>query len=71
VQSAPGYGRIGITFCPGKYQPDAATGVWHRDLNIDLNAIDSELAASESFELGGWRPTLKTHGRIRQCSKRH
>jgi hypothetical protein len=32
---------------------------------------DSELAASESFELGGWRPTLKTHGRFRQCSKRH
>jgi protein-tyrosine phosphatase len=39
VQSAPGYGRIGITFCPGKYQPDAATGAWHRDLDIDLDAI--------------------------------
>jgi Cyclin-dependent kinase inhibitor 3 (CDKN3) len=39
VQAAPEYGRIGITFCPGKYQPDAATGAWHRDLNVDLDAI--------------------------------
>ena len=32
-------GRVGITFCPGKCQPDAATGIWERDLAIDLDAI--------------------------------
>jgi ADP-ribosyl-[dinitrogen reductase] hydrolase len=32
-------GRIGITFCPGKYDPHAMTGGWHRDLNRDLDAI--------------------------------
>ena len=39
LQSEPGQGRIGITFCPGKHQPDAMTGGWHRDLDIDLDAI--------------------------------
>jgi ADP-ribosyl-[dinitrogen reductase] hydrolase len=34
-----GQGRIGITFCPGKHQPDAMTGGWRRNLGIDLNAI--------------------------------
>ena len=32
-------GRIGMTFCPGKTQPDAMTGPWDRDLNLDLRAI--------------------------------
>lgn len=32
-------GRIGITFCPGKKQPAAASGSWNRDLDIDLDAI--------------------------------
>jgi ADP-ribosylglycohydrolase/protein-tyrosine phosphatase len=32
-------GKIGITFCPGKKQPFADTGVWNRDLDIDLEAI--------------------------------
>lgn len=32
-------GRIGITFCPGKKQPDALTGAWDRDVGIDLDAI--------------------------------
>ncbi|MCA3573740.1 MAG: cyclin-dependent kinase inhibitor 3 family protein [Aestuariivirga sp.] len=38
--TAPGaMGGIGITFCPGKKQPDALTGAWDRDLGIDLDAI--------------------------------
>ena len=38
--TAPGAkGSIGITFCPGKKQPDALTGAWDRDLGIDLDAI--------------------------------
>jgi protein-tyrosine phosphatase len=39
VRADPAYGRIGITFCPGKYDPNAATGAWHRDLDADLDAI--------------------------------
>ncbi|MBT4520070.1 MAG: ADP-ribosyl-(dinitrogen reductase) hydrolase [Halieaceae bacterium] len=34
-----GGGRIGITFCPGKKQLNAATGDWDRDLQTDLEAI--------------------------------
>ena len=36
---APGGGLVGITFCPGKCQPFAATGAWQRDLGLDLQAI--------------------------------
>jgi ADP-ribosyl-[dinitrogen reductase] hydrolase len=32
-------GRIGMTFCPGKKQPDADSGTWDRDLETDLHAI--------------------------------
>lgn len=31
-------GRILYTMCPGKKQPDAATGPWDRDLDMDLDA---------------------------------
>lgn len=39
VRAAPSYGRIGITFCPGKHDALAHTGSWARDLDIDLDAI--------------------------------
>lgn len=39
VRPGPGLGRIGITFCPGKVQPAAATGGWNRDLSLDVAAI--------------------------------
>jgi ADP-ribosyl-[dinitrogen reductase] hydrolase len=39
IEVAPGYGQIGITFCPGKQQAMAATGAWSRDLALDLDAI--------------------------------
>ena len=39
VSAGPGLGRIGLTFCPGKYDPDAMTGYWERDLELDLDAI--------------------------------
>jgi len=32
-------GRIGMTFCPGKRQADALSGVWDRDLDADMKAI--------------------------------
>jgi len=37
--AVPGGGRVGITLCPGKRQPHAATGPWDRDLDVDLDAI--------------------------------
>lgn len=39
VSTLPRHGRIGITFCPGKVQPSAATGAWDRDLLADIKAI--------------------------------
>ena len=37
--AAPGGGRIGMTFCPGKRQRGAAMGDWERDLAADLARI--------------------------------
>ena len=34
-----GRGRLGLTFCPGKYDPNAQTGAWDRDLDTDLRAV--------------------------------
>lgn len=39
VEVGPGWGHLGVMFCPGKIQPDAATGAWRRDLALDLNVI--------------------------------
>lgn len=36
---APGGGLIGMTFCPGKKQPRAASGPWDRDLDLDLARV--------------------------------
>ena len=41
VSAGPDYGRIGITFCPGKHDLFAATGEWKRDLEIDLDAVSA------------------------------
>jgi ADP-ribosyl-[dinitrogen reductase] hydrolase len=32
-------GAVGLTFAPGKQQPDAMSGAWSRDLRVDLKAI--------------------------------
>jgi len=39
VSTPAGEGKIGITFCPGKKQHDAMTGIWERDLETDLKCI--------------------------------
>jgi ADP-ribosyl-[dinitrogen reductase] hydrolase len=39
VTAGAEYGRIGITFCPGKIDRHAMTGAWDRDLATDLDAI--------------------------------
>lgn len=39
VTPGGGVGRIGISFCPGKWQSAAMTGAWARDLDVDLDAV--------------------------------
>ena len=39
VSAGKEFGRIGITFCPGKFDPSAMSGTWDRDLSVDLDAI--------------------------------
>lgn len=39
ITADPGMGRIGVTFCPGKTQISAMSGIWSRDLALDLDAI--------------------------------
>jgi ADP-ribosyl-[dinitrogen reductase] hydrolase len=39
VSGVSGFGRVGLTFCPGKYDPDGGSGAWDRDLAIDLDTI--------------------------------
>lgn len=46
VAAAPTLGRIGMTFCPGKKQTDALTGVWDRNLDDDMMAIKAFEAAA-------------------------
>jgi ADP-ribosyl-[dinitrogen reductase] hydrolase len=36
VKAGPGFGRVGITFCPGKWDRHAMTGKWERDLRSIL-----------------------------------
>lgn len=50
-----GNGELGLTFCPGKKQPAAMTGVWDRDMELDLLAIEewgatSVISLLEPFE---------------------
>jgi len=56
VRMSPAYGRIGITFCPGKQDSMASTGAWARDLATDIEAIAAwgarlVLSLVESLEL--------------------
>lgn len=39
ISAGPTFGRVGITFCPGKYDRQAMSGYWDRDLSLDLDAI--------------------------------
>jgi protein-tyrosine phosphatase len=38
---APNGGVVGITFCPGKHQDSAFSGVWRRDLQMDVDAVET------------------------------
>lgn len=56
VRMGPSFGRIGITFCPGKQDSMASTGAWARDLATDIEVIRQwgarlVLSLVESIEL--------------------
>ena len=72
IFAGPGYGKVGVTFCPGKRQPTAMTGGWNRSLDIDLDAVaawgasaivtlieDHEITSLEVSDLG--RMTRERH----------
>jgi len=39
ISAGCGFGSVGVTFCPGKYHPNAMSRHWKRDLELDLDAI--------------------------------
>ena len=39
ISAGSEFGRVGITFCPGKYDRHAMSGEWDRDLALDLDKI--------------------------------
>lgn len=52
----PSGGLIGLSFCPGKQQADAMTGAWHRQLDLDLDAVaawgaEEVVGMAEAWEL--------------------
>lgn len=72
ITTGPGQGRIGVTFCPGKKQPNAATGAWGRDLGLDVQRIADWGAAAvvtliEDHEIR----TLKVDGLGEAVRARH
>jgi len=54
VSPGPGMGRIGITFCPGKCDPNGMTGSWERDLDLDLDAVKTWGASAVVTLLEDW-----------------
>lgn len=41
----PWAGKVGLTFAPGKWQPNAATGAWDRDLAADVSRLSNHYSA--------------------------
>jgi hypothetical protein len=77
VRASPSHGRIGITFCPGKHDLAASTGIWARDLDADLGVIAAwgaclVLTLAEPAELVALKvPHLGTEIRRRGLEWRH
>src|SRR3954465_5616293 len=46
VSVGAGLGLVGVSFAPGKKQPGAISGSWHRDLATDLDAVAAWNAAA-------------------------
>ena len=77
VQPLDSTGRLGITFCPGKFQSTAITGGWDRDLDLDLDAVQAWGAAAvvtliEDHELAALNvPSLGAEVRRRHMAWYH
>jgi ADP-ribosyl-[dinitrogen reductase] hydrolase len=75
--AAPGGGLIGMTFCPGKYQPGGLGGNWRRDLAPDLDVIRdwrtvAVVTLMEAHELALYRvPTIGTEVQARGMAWLH
>ena len=46
VSAGTGLGLVGITLCPGKYDPHGMNVHWDRDLSLDLDVIRDWKAAA-------------------------
>ena len=51
-------GQIGVTLCPGKYQPHSMSGGWNRDLELDVREL--------KYAKVGHVISLITHQEMRQ-----
>jgi ADP-ribosyl-[dinitrogen reductase] hydrolase len=51
---APTGGRIGVTFCPGKKDPNGLSAIWDRDLALDIAAV-------RDWGAGAWVCLMERH----------
>lgn len=42
VSAEDSWGRVGMSFCPGKVQQHALSGTWQRDIHLDVRRIREE-----------------------------
>jgi ADP-ribosyl-[dinitrogen reductase] hydrolase len=73
VAAGPEFGRIGVTFCPGKYDPHGMNGYWdrdqtahHDDITLPPGLFNAEIlrtSESKMSQVEGDR-RLTTGGRI-------
>ena len=70
LPAGDGLGMMGVTFCPGKFQTDGASGSWHRDLATDIKAI-SDWGATTLVTLieGHEIDALRVPGLERECQR--
>jgi hypothetical protein len=66
VLPAPGAGRIGITFCPGKIDPAATPAPWRRDLAADLVRLQVQ---NSQQRLAGLDSTQQRVAHHRPCTR--
>lgn len=67
--------KLGLSFCPGKFQPDAMSGPWKRDVAMDLDCIRSQgfdivVTLIEDFEFQELKVESIQHGAVEQASMR-
>ena len=72
VRPKDGYGRIGVTLCPGKKYPWGLAGNWERDLDPDLDRI-SRWGATAVVSLITWEEIrdLEVQNLSRAVADRH